>query len=293
MKLPFFDYAAPTSLQDATVLLAEHAGDARIIAGGQSLLPIMAFRLASPSLLVDIGKIPDLRKISVGPDGLHLGPLVRWSDIERSADIARNNPLLSEAVGHIAHYQVRNRGTVGGSMAHADPSAELPCVAVTCGATLSLLGRSGMRVVRADDFIVGELETDLRPDEIIVDICFPTWPAERRWAFREFSRRRGDFALGGIALYLDLDQDGVVTECAVGMMGASSRAMRLTGVEAMICGARPDVALIRAAAHAARELADPPDDIHASRDYRKALVGTLLERALSAALKLPIGEEMR
>lgn len=293
MKLPFFDYVAPESLEEATALLADHSGDARVIAGGQSLLPVMAFRLASPSLLVDIGKIPDLRRISVDADGLHLGPLVRWSDIERSDDVACHNPLLREAVAHIAHYQIRNRGTVGGSMAHADPAAELPCIAVTCGAKLSLLSRSGLRTVSADDFLVGELETILRSDEIIVDICFPSWPSARRFAFQEFSKRRGDFALAGIATYIDLDPNGIVAECGIGLMGASSKAVRMSEIEAMIRGRKPDAALLRAAAKCARTLADPPGDIHATREYRKALVGTLLERALSAALDLPIGENIQ
>src|SRR3954454_9068783 len=175
MKLPNFEYAAPDKLGDAVSLLANCTGEARIIAGGQSLLPIMAFRLASPTLLVDIGGIPGLRDIRAGEDGLHLGPMVRWCDIERSAIVAEHQPLLKEAVAHVAHYQVRNRGTVGGSLALADPAAELPCVAVTCGAVLSLYSATGTRKVAAADFILGEMDTDLRSAEIIVDIHFPRW----------------------------------------------------------------------------------------------------------------------
>jgi len=284
MKLPSFDYVAPATLVDATALLAGHSGEAKIIAGGQSLLPIMAFRLAAPSLLVDIARIPDLRSIRVDDDGLHLGPLVRWCDIQRSIDVARHNPLLKEAVAHVAHYQVRNRGTIGGSLAHADPAAELPCIAVTCGAMLSLFSGSGTRKVAADEFILGELETALRPDEIIVDIHFPKWPETRRWGFREFAKRRGDFALGGVALYMDVDAAGIATDCAVGIMGASSRAMRLTDVERVVRGSRVGPDLIEKAAHMARAMVDPPEDIHASRQYRKALIGTLLERAFDMAI---------
>jgi carbon-monoxide dehydrogenase medium subunit len=284
MKLPPFHYAAPETLYDAAALLAEHAGEAKILAGGQSLLPIMAFRLASPAMLIDIAGIPDLRSIRVEEDGLHLGPLVRWCDIERSAAIAAHQPLLQAAVSHVAHYQVRNRGTVGGSLAHADPAAEFPCVAVTCGATVSLFSSSGIREVDADAFILGELETDLRSDEIIIDVHFPKWPRTRRWAFQEFAKRRGDFALGGVALYLDLDDAGVVTDCAVGIMGASSRAMRLREVEAILRGAAVEPKVIERAAAAAREAVDPPQDIHAGKAYRQALIGTLVERALRTAV---------
>lgn len=284
MKLPSFDYVAPETLTEAVTLLAMHPGDAKIIAGGQSLLPIMAFRLAAPTLLVDIGKIPDLRSIRVEADGLHLGPLVRWCDLEGSDDIAVHQPLLRSAVANIAHYQVRNRGTVGGSLAHADPAAEFPCVAVTCDVVVTLCGSSGLRKVTADCFLVGELETVLKPDEIITDIHFPVWPGKRRSAFIEFSKRRGDFALGGVAAYLDIDQDGIVSACAIGIMGASPRAQRLPTIEALISGARPNVELFQSAAAAASELVDPPQDIHASKKYRKALIGTLVERALTTAI---------
>lgn len=290
MKLPSFDYVAPETLGEAVALLAKHPNDAKIIAGGQSLLPIMAFRLAAPALLVDIGKIPDLRGIRVEEDGLHLGPLVRWCDLEKSADVVKHQPLLRQAVANIAHYQIRNRGTVGGSLAHADPAAEFPCVAVTCDAVVTLYGSSGLRKVAANDFIVGELETALKPDEVITDIHFPVWPSSRRSAFVEFSKRRGDFALGGVAAYLDLNPDGTVSACAVGMMGASSRAQRLPTIEALISGTRLDAGLIESARAAASELVDPQHDIHASKDYRKALIGTLVARALMAAMSaVPAG----
>ncbi|WP_424628447.1 FAD binding domain-containing protein [Bradyrhizobium sp. SYSU BS000235] len=284
MKLPSFDYVVPKTLNDAVALLNKHSGDAKIIAGGQSLLPIMAFRLAAPALLVDIREIPDLRRIQVQPDGLHLGPLVRWRDLECSEDVAKCQPLLRSAVANIAHYQVRNRGTVGGSLAHADPAAEFPCIAVTCDAIVTLHGSYGSRTVAADDFLVGELETVLQPDEVITDIHFPVWPNRRRSAFIEFSKRRGDFALGGVAAYLDVDQDGTVSKCAIGMMGASPRAQRLSTVEAMLVGSQPNEGLMRSAGIAASDLVNPQHDIHASRNYRKALIGTLVERALTAAM---------
>lgn len=283
MKLPNFEYAAPDRLGDAVSLLANCPGEARIIAGGQSLLPIMAFRLAAPTLLVDIGAIPGLRDIRVEDDGLHLGPMVRWCDIERSAVVAEHQPLLKEAVAHVAHYQVRNRGTVGGSLALADPAAELPCVAVTCGAVLSLYSRFGTRKVAATDFILGEMETDLQSDEIIVDIHFPRWPSGRGWAFKEFAKRRGDFALAGVAVWFDLDGRGKVAECAVGILGAATHARRLHEVEQLLIGAQLTTGLTEKAGQMARAIVDPPHDTHASQAYRKSVVGTLVQRALDAA----------
>lgn len=284
MKLPPFEYKAPTSLVEAAALLADHQGEARILAGGQSLLPIMAYRLASPAVLVDIGRISDLRAIRVEEDGLHLGPLVRWCDIERDGDIARHQPLLKEAISHVAHYQVRNRGTVGGSLALADPAAEMPCIAVTCGATLSLYSTSGSRKIAAQDFILGELETELRPEEIIVDIHFPKWPPKRFWSFKEFAKRRGDFALAGVAAYFDLDDAEVVTNCAIGVLGAAACTTRLREVEQRLIGSRLDSRTIAEAGTLARANIQPSEDIHASAEYRKALVGTLVERALNSAL---------
>ena len=289
MKLPPFEYEAPTSLVEAAALLAKHSGEARILAGGQSLLPIMAYRLASPAMLVDIARIPDLRLIRVEEEGLHLGPLVRWCDVERSDEIARHQPLLKEAISHVAHYQVRNRGTVGGSLALADPAAEMPCIAVTCGATLSLYSGSGTRKIAAEDFILGELETELRPDEIIVDIHFPKWPAKRFWGFKEFAKRRGDFALAGVAVYFDQDDAGLVTDCAIGVLGAGTCTTRLREVEQRLIGSRLDSRCVAEAGKLARSKIEPSDDIHASAEYRKALVGTLLERALSSALNSSAG----
>lgn len=281
MKLPNFDYAAPTTIDNAVALLASSKGDVRVIAGGQSLLPIMAFRLASPTLLVDIGKIPGLRHIRLDDDGLHLGALVRWCDIERNALVAEHLPIMKEAVSHIAHYQVRNRGTIGGSLALADPAAEMPCIAVTFDAVLTLISALGTRKVFAGDFILGAMETDLRADEILIDVQFPRWPKERRWSFKEFAKRRGDFALAGVAAYADVHESGRVTNCAIGILGADTRSRRLSEVEALLVGQELDSDLIAKAAEAARAIVDPPEDIHASRAYRKAVVGTLVERALN------------
>src|SRR5947199_5201977 len=185
MKMPQFDYACPATLAEAVALLASGDGEAKALAGGQSLLPMLAFRLAQPSLLVDLRKLSDLREIRISRDGVRLGALARWRDILDDARLASAHPLLKAAVAEIAHYQIRNRGTVGGSLAHADPAAEMPGIAVTCEAEISVIGKSGARVIEAADFFRGPLMTALAADEIIVNVRLPPWPARRRWGFQE------------------------------------------------------------------------------------------------------------
>ena len=285
MKLPPFEYAAPATLAEAVALLA--AGGAKPLAGGQSLLPTMAFRLAAPRLLVDLRRVPGLDRIDIDRDGVRLGARVRWRQIEDDARLARAHPLLAAAVAHIAHYAIRNRGTVGGSLAHADPAAELPGIAVTCDGVLALEGRSGRRAVRAGDFFLGPLATALAADELIVELRLPAWPAPRRWGFEEFSRRRGDFALAGVAVCYDADAEGRARDVRVGVIGACHRPQRVADAEAALEGRRVDANAIRDAARAAETALDPPEDLHAGADYRRALAGTLLERALERARGRP------
>src|SRR5215813_2754256 len=227
MKMPPFDYACPSTLSEAVALLAAHDGDAKVLAGGQSLVPILAFRLAAPKLLVDLRKLAELRTIKVTPDGVALGAMVRWCDIESDARLRTAHPLLVAAVAHVAHYQIRNRGTVGGSIAHADPAAEIPGVAVTCEAEIVVMGEAGPRAIKAVDFFQGALTTALKPDEIIVEIRLPPWPAGRRWGFQEFARRRGDFALAAAALFYDTDASGNAMNAHVGIIGVGDRPRRL------------------------------------------------------------------
>src|SRR5438270_9503377 len=173
MKMPRFDYACPATLAEAIALLSAHDGEAKVLAGGQSLVPILAFRLAAPKLLVDLRKLTDLRTIKITQDRIGLGAMVRWCDIESDKRLRAAHPLLVAAVAHVAHYQIRNRGTVGGSIAHADPAAEMPGIAVTCDAVIAVVGSSGGRVISAADFFEGALMTALKPDEIIVEIRLP------------------------------------------------------------------------------------------------------------------------
>jgi carbon-monoxide dehydrogenase medium subunit len=281
VKLPAFEYAAPETLAEAIALLAANS-DAKPIAGGQSLIPVLAFRLAQPPLLVDLRKLPGLDQIKISGEGVSLGAKVRWCDIESDARLAAAHPLLAAAVSHIAHYQVRNRGTVGGSLAHADVAAELPGIAMTCDAEIVAVGPSGRRATRAADFFLGQLTTALAPGELIVEMRLSSWRPGRRWAFEEFARQRGAFAMAGIALYYD-EEGGVARNVHIGVIGASSRLHRLAAAEAAVNGRAVDEPTIVAAGRAAAAEIDAADDLEASAAYRRALVGTLVERALANA----------
>ena len=283
MKSPAFDYARPTTLAEAVSLLTSREGEAKVLAGGQSLVPMLAFRLAAPTLLVDLNRLSELRYIRIEDDGVRLGAMVRWRQIEDDVRLASAHPLLVAALKHVAHYQVRNRGTIGGSLAHADPAAELPGIVVTCEAEITAIGAAGRRLIRAGDFFLGPLTTALKPEEIIVELHLPPWPAQRRWGFEEFSRRRGDFALAAAALYYDTLPDGTAGNSHVGVMGVGDRPQRLAQVEAMLNGRVIDGDTIAEAERAAAATVNPSDDIHASAAYRRALIGTMVERALRRA----------
>src|SRR6266404_5614273 len=276
MKLPAFDYACPATLAEAVALLGSR-DEAKALAGGQSLVPMMAFRIASPSLLVDLRKLADLRQITIDASGVRLGAMVRWRDIEDDGRLNAAHPLLKAAVAHVAHYQIRNRGTVGGSVAHADPAAEMPGIAVTCDAEIAVIGGAGPRVIRADDFFIAPLTTALAADEIITEIRLPAWPAQRR----------GDFAMAAAAVFFDVDDAGKAHNTHIGAIGIGDRPVRLAGAEAEVHGKVVDVAVSERAGRAASAGVNPQSDIHASGAYRKSLVGTMVERALQSAAGLP------
>jgi len=283
MKLPAFEYACPATLAEAVALLAAHDGDAKALAGGQSLVPMLAFRVASPALLVDLRRLPGFKEITISDAGVRLGAMVRWRDILDDARLATAFPLLVAAVKHVAHYQIRNRGTVGGSIAHADPAAEMPGIVVACDAEIAVTGKAGARTIAAKDFFVSALTTALEPDEIITEIRFPAWPAARRFGFEEFALRRGDFAIAAAAVFYDVDASGRAANAHVGVIGVGDRPARLPSVEAVLNGARVDADVIAKAAAATSAAVTPQDDIHASAAYRRSLVGTMVERALATA----------
>lgn len=288
MKLPKFDYVCPNTIDEVVTHLSRADGTARLISGGQSLLPMLAFRLAQPSLLVDLRRVSGLDKITISAEGVHFGAKVRWHDIETSADLASAYPILIAAVKHIAHYQIRTRGTVGGSIAHADPSAEFPCLAVLCDATIEIFGSAGARHVPARSFFIGALMTALEADEVITGIRFPFWPANRCWAFEEFSRRRGDFALAGIALFFD-QQKGNATNVHIAAFGVGDTPIRLTKAEAALDGRPLSDKFINDCCKSAQTDIDPKEDIHGSSAYRRSLVEHLLAEALRHSTAKRIG----
>jgi carbon-monoxide dehydrogenase medium subunit len=281
MKLPDFEYARPANLGEALALLSEP--DARALAGGQSLLPIMAFRLAAPSKLVDLADLADLRGITITADTIRLGATVRWNEIETHAGLKEAFPLLPEAISHVAHYQIKTRGTVGGSLAHADPASEFCGIAAVCDATIHLASKGGQRIIPASELFVGALQTSIKDGELITMVEFKRQSAARRWAFQEFARRRGDYALAGVAVHFDV-AGGQFADMHIGVIGASDRPHRLHRAETALNGKSADASSIAAAVAAAREEVQPFKDVHATADYRRSLVGTLIERALISAL---------
>ncbi len=283
MKLPSFEYAAPDTLPEALDILARHRGEARLLAGGQSLLPVLAFRMASPSILVDLRKLAGLDRISISSRGVELGAMVRWCDIEESKQLPGAHPLLVTATACVAHYPIRSRGTVGGSLAHADFAAELPGIAVTCDADIVAVSPRGTRRIPARDFFEAPMMTALGEDEVITALVLPHWPSQRRWGFREFSRQRGGFPLAGIAVYYD-ESDGAACNAHLTVIGAHSRLERSDAAEGALNGRVVDEAVIRSASEAAAAAIDPVSDTDGSADYRRALVRTLAGRALEDSI---------
>jgi carbon-monoxide dehydrogenase medium subunit len=284
MKPAAFEYHAPDTLDEVLALLAEHGADAKVLAGGQSLIPTMNFRLAQPAVLVDLNGVAGLSGIEESGTGLvTIGTMTRQRTAERSELVRDLCPLLHETMPHIAHPQIRNRGTVGGSVAHADPAAELPAVTLALEATLHLQGGAGRRTLPARDFFTGLFETALEPDEVLVSIEIPTQPPGAGTAFMEVSRRHGDYALVGVAAWVHL-MDGACDAARVALLSVGDGPVLAASAAGILVGQAPGDQAIRAAAHAAATAdIDPPGDIHASADYRRHLTSVLVRRALTVA----------
>jgi aerobic carbon-monoxide dehydrogenase medium subunit len=285
VKLPPIEYASPRSVEEVIGLLSRHEDDAKILSGGQSLIPLLALRVAACRLLIDLKYVRGLDRIVIGSDGVELGARVRWYDIEQDQRLRSAHPLLAEAVPHIAHYQIRNRGTVGGSLAHADPAAELPALAVACEAQIVAAGPNGLRSIPANEFFLSPLVTALGPHEMIIAVRFPAWPSRRRYAFIEFARRRGDFALAGAVAFYDPDKRGRISNPHVGAFGVADTPVRLFAAEAALEGALPDERVFARAAKLGTTDLDARSDIHADHEYRRGLLTTLLIRALQKAAR--------
>ena len=283
MKNPPFTYHRPESLADALALLAEFGDDAKILAGGQSLLPVLALRLGRPGHVVDIGRIPELSNLEAGPHGTTIGALVRHAEAERSVAIADHAPLVAEAAPHIGHRAIRTRGTLVGSVAHADPAAEMPAVCLALGATMVAVSAGGTRLIAAADFHQGYLTTALEPNEILTQIRLPAWPTDAGGTVVEISRRHADYALVGLACTVAV-ADGAITSAALSFFGAASTPVRVADAEAALVGQPPGEAAFAAAAEIVCAQLDPPSDVHGSANYRKHIAGVLTQRGLTAAV---------
>jgi len=281
VKPASFDYFRAEKIDDALMALAANA-EAQVLAGGQSLIAMMNLRLAKPGCLIDINRLTDLDYIRPEGDELAIGALTRHTAAAASPVVAEFCPLMTAAYDHIAHRAVRNRGSVGGNLCHADPSSENPAVAIASGATLVLKSADGERRVAAEDFFLGLYETAARQNELLTEIRIPKAPAHQGWSFQETSTRKGDFALVGIAATLDCP-NGACTNARIVAVGVGERAMRLDAAEAAITGAVMDDTDLTAAAEAARDSVDPPSDFHADSEFRRDLVFSLTKRALSEA----------
>jgi carbon-monoxide dehydrogenase medium subunit len=291
VKPPRFEYYDPKTLDDALGLLRVHGEEAKILAGGQSLVPLLNFRLARPRYLIDLNGVVALAYVTPKDGGISIGAMTRQRVIERSGLVETAAPLLHEAMPFIGHFQIRNRGTIGGSLAHADPAAELPAVASALGATFVVRGPSGERVVGWDRFFVGYLTTSLQPGELLVEVRLPGMAPRTGHAFVEVSRRHGDFALVGVAALATVDADGVCTAAAAALTGVGPVPVRARAAEQGLVGTRLEGKALAAAAARVSEAIAPESDIHASADYRRHVAGVLTRRAFERAARGARGDE--
>jgi carbon-monoxide dehydrogenase medium subunit len=282
MKLPPFDYEAPQTVSEAVGLLAEHGDEASVLAGGQSLIPLLALRLARPEVLIDINGIAELSGVSATDGWMAIGAMTREYVAEESYGVAEAIPLLAAALPFIGHEAIRSRGTIGGSLAHADPAAELPAVARALDAEFVVRGPSGIRVIPAEEWFEGYLTTSRRPDELLVEVRFPTASPGTGVSFQEVARRHGDFAIVGLAASLTLS-DATISDARLALAGFSDVPFRAAAAEDLLAGERPSAALFDEAARLATDGADPPADLHGSSDYRKTVAAALVRRGLRAA----------
>jgi CO/xanthine dehydrogenase FAD-binding subunit len=285
MKAVDFDYVRAATVEDVCRLLDEAGGDGKIIAGGQTLVPLLAMRLTRPSLLVDINTVAELQGIQESADALLIGSCTRQSAVEHSAVVRERLRLLQKGLSFVGHIQTRNRGTVGGSVANADPSAEIGLVMLTLGGTVIARSSDGDNEIPADEFFLGPMVTALIPNECLSRIRFPVWQDDGRLGtgFQEVSPRRSDFALASAAVQLVFDDEGTCRRAAVGIGGAAATPIRLDEAAECLIGTPVEDADINAAVDAIRELVEPESDLHATADYRRRLSGVMAARAVREA----------
>jgi len=282
MKLPYVEYEAPATAAEAVDLLAEHEDKASVLAGGQSLIPLLALRLARPGMLIDINGLSELSGMSVIDGQVAIGAMTREYVAEESEMVADTVPLLAAALPLIGHEAIRSRGTIGGSLAHADPAAELPAVARALDAEFVVRSRSGDRVIPAAEWFEGYLATARRPDEILVEVRFPAAGPGTGVAFQEVARRHGDFAIVGLAASLTL-ADGAISDARLAFAGIADVPVRAAEAEDLLVGEEPSAELFEEAARRATDDIDPPADLNGSSEYRKKVAAALVRRGLRAA----------
>lgn len=285
MKPAAFSYFAPRDLDEALHLLAHHAPDAKPLAGGQSLVPMMNFRLAQPRVLIDLNRVAALSFVNDANGVLVLGAMLRQAAAERDHRLSAAVPLLADALPLVGHETIRHRGTIGGTLAHADPAAEIPAVALALGAELVVRSTRGERVISADQFFLGPLMTALEPDEMLIAVRIPRMPPRTGTAFLELSRRHGDFAIVGVAAQVTLDESERIVQAALALCGVGPTPVRARQAEAALAGAEPTDEQFRAAGALAAQEIDPASDIHASADYRRRIAAVLVRRALAQAVQ--------
>jgi carbon-monoxide dehydrogenase medium subunit len=285
MKPSAFDYHAPESIDEAVALLAELGDGAKVLAGGQSLVPMVSLRLAYFDHLVDIGRIDALRGIHGEADAIVIGATTVDAVVEHDPEVAARVPLLSRATPLIGHFQIRNRGTLGGSIAHADPAAEYPAIALALDAELEAVSPRGRRRIPAGVFFDGFWTTTLAPDELLVGVRFPSWRGRTGFAIREFARRFGDFAIAGAVVAVQLDDDDRVARCAIGLLGLGSTPLRATAAEKAVVGGRIDFSVREIGQLALSELTEVPSDLHGSASYRRRVGAAMVTRAWQEAIE--------
>jgi carbon-monoxide dehydrogenase medium subunit len=283
MKPPRFEYVAPRSEEEALALLGEHRDRAKLLAGGQSLIPLMNFRLAQPEIVIDLNRISSLAYVRGGDAAFAIGALTRQHVLERDAGVVGRIPMLAEACRLIGHLPIRHRGTVGGNLAHADPASELPAAMVALGAEMVAASRQGRRTIAADQFFAAPLTTTLRADELLVEIRVPALPPRTGGAFVEISRRAGDYALVGVSALVTLDAAGRCTRARIALCGAGPTPIRAAAAEQILTGARVAGKALDDAAGQAAAVTTPPSDVHASAAFRKKLARHVTREALETA----------
>ena len=285
MKPAVFDYQRAESIEHACELLSQFGDDAKILAGGQTLIPMMNFRLARPAVLIDISDVPGRWLVTDEADGVRVAATAVQRVVERAPSVRQRLPVLHEAIQHIAHFQIRNKGTVGGSLSNADPASELPAMSLLLDADFEIRAKGEVRVIPAEEFFITYMTTSMAPDEVLSSILFRAPPAGSGWGFEEVARRSGDFALAGSSAVVTLDPAGVCTRARIALFGVAATPVRATDAEDLLVGQRYSAGLLQEAAHAIHDVIDPESDVHVTAAYRRSVAEVLTGRVLEQAFQ--------